>query len=119
MALGKIRLTLSAIAVLSVVGGASAHSTKAATTPADGAILSEAPEVIAMSFDAPMRITMMRLTDETGTERGLRRVGGMAPATEVKARPAVLEPGSYKVEWRGLAADGHAMSGSFTFRIED
>jgi methionine-rich copper-binding protein CopC len=38
---------------------------------------------------------------------------------EFHAVPEALGPGRYTVEWRGLASDGHAMQGSFSFEISD
>lgn len=94
-----------------------AHSTKENTTPSDGAVLPVAPDLIAMTFDHPMRITMVRLTDADGNEFEITRSDGAAPVTVFRAAPAALGAGTYTVEWRGLAGDGHAMKGSFAFEI--
>lgn len=106
------------IALFLSTGPAAAHSTKEATIPADGATLTASPPEIALRFDMPMRVTMLRLTDAAGAEAPLTREGGMVPAVEVTATPGSLAPGAYTVEWRGLAADGHAMSGRFGFTLE-
>ncbi len=108
-------LLLSLLAALP----ASAHSEKTATTPPDGAVLTGAPVSIGMSFDMPMRITMLRLTGADGAEIAVDRSDGMAPVTDFIAAPAAIGPGDYTVEWRGLAEDGHAMQGSFSFRVTD
>lgn len=100
-------------------GAAHAHSMNESTSPADGAVLESAPEIIAMTFDQPMRVTLIQLTDGDGDEVGVTRTDNMAPVTEVEATPAEMGPGSYAVEWRGLSSDGHPMDGSFTFRISD
>lgn len=115
----RLLMTICTAWALGLAGHALAHSEKKTTTPADGAVLKAAPETIAMIFDSPMRLTMIRLTDADGTEFDVDRTDGMAPVTEFEARPAALAPGTYTVEWRGLAADGHPMEGSFSFRIED
>lgn len=96
-----------------------AHSKKETTSPADGAVLEAAPESIEMTFDSPMRITMVRLTDAGGADVELERSDGMAPVTQFEAVPAALLPGAYIVEWRGLSGDGHPMQGSFSFEIAD
>lgn len=85
--------------------------------PADGAVLDAAPSVIAMTFDQPMRLTLIRLVTSDGAEVELTRTDGMAPLTEFEAAPAEMGPGAYTIEWRGLASDGHPMDGSFSFRI--
>ena len=114
----KSRLVL-AIAATLLNGAAYAHSEKEGTTPADGALLSETPEMIHMVFDDPMRITMARLLNQEGAEMPMERGTGLDPTLEFHAEPEPLSPGSYTVEWRGLASDGHAMQGSFTFQIAD
>lgn len=114
----KSRLAL-AITIALLSGAAFAHSDKEGTTPFDGAQLTETPEMIHMVFDDPMRITMVRLVDANGTEMPMERGAGLEPALEFHAEPAPLSPGNYTVEWRGLASDGHAMQGSFSFELAD
>lgn len=96
-----------------------AHSSKEGTTPPDGEVLSTSPESIGMTFDMPMRVTMISLTDQDGTEHDLTRQDNMQPVTVFNAKPQALGIGKYKVEWRGLAEDGHAMQGTFSFEVTD
>ncbi|MBC7152755.1 MAG: copper resistance protein CopC [Rhizobium sp.] len=114
----KSRLAL-AVAAIVLSGAAFAHSEKEGTTPADGAQLTETPEMIHMVFDDPMRITMVRLVNADGAEMPMERGTGLEPSLEFHAEPDPLSPGSYTVEWRGLASDGHAMQGSFSFELSD
>lgn len=72
-----------------------------------------------MTFDSPMRLTMVRLTDGGGADIDLQRTDAKAPVTQFKAVPAGLGGGKYTVEWRGLSGDGHPMQGSFSFEIAD
>lgn len=112
------------LAALTLVGAAAlfatdtlAHSEKLETVPADGAVLTSPPPTIGMTFDLPIRLTMLRLQDATGAVYDVTRTDDMAPVTEFEAVPTTLGPGSYTVEWRGLADDGHTMEGSFSFQI--
>jgi methionine-rich copper-binding protein CopC len=98
-------------------GNAMAHSKKEATQPANGAVLETSPEVIGMTFDMPMRVTLLSLIDQDAKEHALTRTDNMQPVSEFVAAPAVLPAGQYKVEWRGLAGDGHPMQGTFSFEI--
>ncbi|ARE42406.1 Copper resistance protein (plasmid) [Rhodovulum sp. P5] len=113
------RLALAAMLFSVIALPVFAHSQKEATYPADGASLNAAPEVIAITFDSPMRLTLFRLTDGNGSEIDVTRTDGMQPVTEFEAMPASLSTGTYDVEWRGLSGDGHPMKGSFSFTIAD
>ena len=120
MTLRTFLLSISAFAAMGLSDKpALAHSEKESTTPADGAVLDTPPEIISMTFDSPMRLTMIRLIDADGVEIEVDRTDNMAPLTKITATPSALAPGTYMVEWRGLADDGHPMEGGFTFRIED
>lgn len=98
--------------------GAFAHSGVEDTRPADESTVSSV-EVIELRFDDPMRVTALTLTGPGGTTE-IERESGMDAATEVRALPPEgLPAGAYRVEWRGLSADGHPMQGAFGFTILD
>ncbi|QUJ78220.1 copper resistance protein CopC [Sulfitobacter albidus] len=93
---------------------AAAHSKSAGTTPADGATVAEVSE-LSMQFDAPMRIISVTLSAADG-DIPIERETGTDPVTVFRATPLQdLAPGSYRLDWRGMAADGHPMQGSFSF----
>jgi methionine-rich copper-binding protein CopC len=100
-------------------GAALSHSKKETTMPVDGAVLEATPEVIAMTFDKPMRLTLVQLTNSDGAAVNMTRTDGMAPVTKFEATPSEMEPGAYTLEWRGLSSDGHPMEGRFSFQIAD
>ena len=112
------RAPLIVAAVMLVVAGAAfAHSKQEVTVPHDGAVLAAPPDVVSITFDAPMRITVIRLTSEVGDVFELGRSDDMQPVTNFRATPPALPNGRYTVEWRGLSADGHAMKGLFSFEV--
>ena len=102
---------------LSAGGAANAHSRAETTVPASGEVVAAAPTVISISFDEPMRVTLIELTDDDGDAFALERTDGMRPVTRFEAAPPDLPAGRYTVDWRGLSEDGHAMSGRFTFEV--
>ena len=107
---------LSAAMALALTVGALAHSKSEVTVPADGATV-KAVEAIEMRFDAPMRVTAVKLLRDSG-EVEIERETGMEPVTEFRAVPTMtLNAGAYTVEWRGLSDDGHPMRGSFAFTV--
>jgi copper resistance protein C len=112
-------MNLSSISLVMALaaGAAAAHATKQETTPADGAVLATTPDRIEMRFDAPMRLTMVRLSRADGETVPLEPSRALEPTTAFSAAPAALPPGGYMLEWRGLAADGHPMDGGFGFTV--
>ena len=75
---------------------------------------------ISLTFTEPMQVTSLRLLDDAGRERPLRREGARTAATaETRAGvPEPLPPGAYRIEYRGLSADGHVGGGAVRFRLE-
>lgn len=109
--------SIIAAVMLVVAGAAFAHSKREVTVPHDGAVLAAPPDVVSIAFDAPMRITVIRLKSEAGDTFELERSDDMRPVTDFRAIPPALPNGRYTVEWRGLSADGHAMKGRFSFEV--
>ena len=110
-------VTLLALGLVSQT--AIAHSSKEGTRPNDSAVLTTSPETIGMTFDMPMRVTLVSLTDQNGKEHTLTRQDNMQPVKVFDATPPLLPIGSYTVEWRGLAEDGHPMQGTFSFQVNE
>jgi copper resistance protein C len=94
-----------------------AHSGVTATVPADGAALDEAPASIAVRFDAPVRITRFVLEGADGEVPLADRPDGQPNDRFESAPDGALPAGDYRVSWRALAADGHVMSGAFSFSV--
>lgn len=116
----RLGLAGAVLAMAAAAAPAAAHSGLHASEPADGAVLRAAPSAIVLAFMEPVRVTSLRLLDEAGRERPLRREGERTAATR-EARAAVqdaLPPGAYRIEWRGASADGHVGGGAVGFRIE-
>lgn len=96
-----------------------AHSSKKGSQPTDGAVLAISPDMIGMTFDMPMRVTLVSLTDQDGTDYDLIRTDNMQPVKAFDATPPTLPKGTYRVDWRGLAEDGHPMQGAFSFEVTE
>ena len=113
------RSAVAAVGLSFALAGAAAaaHSRPETTTPANGEVVAQAPALIAISFDKPMRITRIELTNAGGDAFALGRTDEMAPVTRFEATPPPLPAGRYTVKWRGLSADGHPMSGRFSFEV--
>ena len=119
-ALAALGLALTLVAATGTARPAHAHAELRASEPGEGAVLSAPPGRISLSFAEPTQVTSLRLLDEAGRERPLRREGSRTAATaEARAGvPDPLPPGAYRVEYRGLSVDGHMGGGNVRFRIE-
>ena len=111
-------LVVAALAASLAPAGASAHAMMHASDPVDGVTLTTSPRTVNLTFTEACRVTAMRLLDEAGKERQLRREGGRAASTTASATVAApLSPGAYRVEWRAMGDDGHVMSGTVRFAV--
>ncbi|OIH97441.1 MULTISPECIES: copper resistance CopC family protein [unclassified Curtobacterium] len=122
MRTGGTRAAALAIVIggfLALVGAqpASAHAGLTGSDPADGSVVTEPLDRVALTFteaplaglDAGLRIEVTG-TDGTAASRGDVTVDGTTMSTAVD-----LENGAYTVLWRYLSPDGHPIDGSFGF----
>ena len=95
-----------------------AHSKLDTTEPANGAVLAQAPARIVLSFAKRIRLTKVRLRHGDKAAVDLDLSGQRGFATRIAVPIPGGGPGLYRIDWRGLAADGHAMRGRFSFRVK-
>ena len=93
------------------------HSEQRDTVPADGAQLEVSPTVIEIGFDGPMRIISVTLTRAAGDAYEVAPRSGRSATDTLSVDLPELPAGDYRFEWRGLATDGHAMSGQLEFSV--
>ena len=95
-----------------------AHSGHDTTAPGNGAVLAEAPPHVIQTFAKRIRLTRVRLThgDRAPADLGL----GDQKSFATRFVMPLTDKGSglYRIEWRGLSGDGHAMCNAFTFRVQ-
>jgi copper resistance protein C len=113
-----------ATAVLAIAGlvigasPASAHNVLKSSSPADGKKVARTPSSVVLTFDEPAIAIGTKLVI-TGPE-GPVQIG--KPSLVDNTVTQDLQPGSpagaYTVDWRVTSADGHPISGSFTFTAE-
>jgi copper resistance protein C len=118
---------LVAVAILAVglalaaFGGsasASAHATRVATDPVENAVLSQAPSRVNATFSEALQPAFAAMT-VVGPDRNLWSSGDPqvdGAVLSVGVRP--LGPaGTYTVNYRVTSADGHVVSGSWSFSL--
>lgn len=108
--------TFALISLLST--GAFAHSRVEITTPENGAVIAEAPTEISLTFAVEIRLTRVEMIYQDHPSARLD-LGGQTSFDRVFTLPLQdMGEGNYRVEWRGLGVDGHAMQGVFTFTVD-
>jgi copper resistance protein C len=112
----RILLVLIGAVVALVVasGPAAAHTELISTTPADQQTVSHTPAVVVLTFDESLLAmgTQVVVTGPQGpVQIGEPNVAETTVSQNVQGGPA----GTYSVAWRVTAADGHPLSGTFTF----
>ena len=65
------------------------------------------------------KLAKVTIVPATGTPMVLRAGGDPRDVHAVIAPVDALGPGSYKVEWRVVSADGHPVDGRFGFTVGD
>lgn len=97
----------------------SAHSDLVSSEPAPGAQLAESPPGIRLTFSEPVAATsrIVLLTDDFRSIEGLVPQFNPEIPEQVYTPVPDLEPGVYSVQWAAASADGHEISGSFSFSV--
>ncbi|KIC14826.1 copper resistance CopC family protein [Leisingera sp. ANG-Vp] len=104
--------------IAAIASSAAAHSPLEKTTPANDAVVSEFPAELSLDFAGSIRLTRVDLVhqDQAPVQLDLGGQTGFAQSYTLPLQG--MGAGTYRVEWRGLGADGHAMKGHFSFEVE-
>ena len=116
-ALGRGLVASVAALLLAVLGAApaAAHNAFVSSDPADGASLPRTPDAVVLNFDEPaVRLgTQVVVTGPDGPA-----ADGPVQLADATVRQPLLAgapAGTYTVDWRVTAADGHPITGRLTF----
>jgi methionine-rich copper-binding protein CopC len=112
-----LAISLTTAAVVGA-GVAAAHATRLATDPVENTELPKAPEKVSATFNEALQSSFAAMTvvgpDGNLWSTGDPRVDGAV--VSVGVRP--LGPsGTYRVNYRVTSADGHVVSGSWSFKL--
>ena len=101
------------------IPGAIAHTNLIDSIPAPGEVLDQTPSEVRLTFNES-------LSPESSFEifgEGFKRVEGIHPevdpaaSSEMIASIPSLQSGTYTLQWTAVSADGHSVTGSFSFAI--
>lgn len=119
----RVRTVLVAAVVLLtgwfLAPGAVAHDVLIDSSPADGEVLTEAPESITLTFNnAPLDVGSVIVVEDADGET-VAEGEGVAEGTDVSLE--LTEPltnGDYTAVWRIASSDGHPLDGRIPFTVE-
>ena len=97
---------------------ASAHSALKAISPANNAIVAQAPKTIELSFKNSIYLTKITMKYENKPSITLDLSGTKGFVTDYSIPLKQMGFGSYNFEWRGLGKDGHILIDTFSFVVE-
>jgi methionine-rich copper-binding protein CopC len=103
------------LAVWAGAGAASAHNTLTSTSPADQETVQSLPPAVVLRFDQPAIAmgTQVVVTGPSGqVQQGQPR---LVENTITEDLQSGAPAGTYTVAWRVTSADGHPVSGAFSF----
>jgi copper transport protein len=92
-----------------------AHASLIASQPADGALVTEPPANLVLTFNEPVSPRVLQLVTPDGATVPLV-AGTAAGATLTVALPS-LGDGTHLLSWRVTSADGHPVGGSILFSV--
>ena len=110
---------LAIIALMTALAtGAFAHSPVDSTTPENRTTIAEVPSEISFNFAGDIRLTRVDMLHQDHPSVRLE-LGDQTSFGRVFTLPLEgMGIGTYRIEWRGLGSDGHAMQGDFSFTVE-
>lgn len=110
-------LAVVAVVVLGVAGAASAHAGLESASPADGAVVADAPSEITLNFSERVSVQPdgVRVLDADANRRD--KGTATASGSTVTVPLDDLSDGGYVVAWRIVSDDGHPVSGTYTFSV--
>jgi copper transport protein len=112
------RVAAAVLLALAFPAGASAHATLEHTTPHYGTRLVSSPRVVRLRFDQSVKALPSAI--KVFTAKGAVVSGptrSSADRRTIVAPVRQLARGAYTVRWSAVSADGHVISGVFTFGV--
>jgi copper transport protein len=116
-ALKRILIAIAGVVILT--SPAMAHTTLVSSTPTKNSIIARAPFVARLVFSEPIEVALAKITitDPSGRTFQLTTRGDPHDVHAVIADVSPSDTGTYKLQWHVVSADGHAVGGSFSYRV--
>lgn len=116
---GRLDAVVALAVVLALVASrVEAHAVLVEATPADGARMATAPDVVRLRFDEPVTPVAVRLLDHRGLPVPSPPTVSIGADT-IELRPGALADGAYFLSWRVTSVDQHPVGGTLRFVVGD
>jgi len=116
--LKKLKILAIFLSLITLSQGAFAHSKLNKTSPENGTVMQSAPKIISLYFAKKIRLTRVNLflqkNDPIKFDLQKHRYFGNKFDFTNPASGA----GIYRIEYRGIGEDGHAMRNEFSFEVK-
>jgi len=98
--------------------GAQAHTQLLSSTPADGAVLTQAPATVTLVFEEALLpdLDTVSINDAEGVNVASEKITPSGAELSIDW-PSGLPAGTYQVAYRVVSADGHPVTGAISFSI--
>jgi len=114
---GAVLLVLMSVLAISLAGAASAHNVLISSTPAEGAVVPDAPTSLSFTFDQPVQnfdpVVSLIGPDGKQYATGTPTISGNTVTGSVGAGPAGTNTAAYRV----VSSDGHPVTGQVHFSL--
>jgi len=111
------RLVVCALFAFMVSATAFAHTALNEATPANGAIVKEGPAHINLSFNGPVKLVKLELMG-VGHEMPTNFESNSEAQAAFMIETPGMHPGAFTVNWAVIGADGHTVTGSYSFTVD-
>jgi copper transport protein len=104
------------VLLVSAGTAALAHAHLEKASPADGSVLTAAPQNLVLEFSERAQLAALWIATDGGSRRKLTPLP-QQPQQRIVVTLPNLAPGSYVVSWRVVGADGHVVPGQIRFTL--
>lgn len=114
----RIRLATVLLLALALPASADAHAFLVSSTPASGASLPRAPQVVTLRFTEPVApgLTRVQIVDSRGIRRPVGRISSGPGPNELRVALPRLATGAYRITYSTVSQDDlHATRGAIVF----
>jgi methionine-rich copper-binding protein CopC len=111
-----VTILVVATAILTAVSG-NAHEALSRSTPENGAVLDESPQIIELKFSGKPVAVFVKLYDSAGAE--VQSLGEPVIDERSVGVPVIgaLPKGSYRLTFRIASRDAHSVEGAIEFSV--